>query len=96
MLHWPSSNQSKKHFIGIVVFVNTLFFTPYMQSLSVECGLNTACVKIYKKPEGFDANGYFVPLHKRGPDVQLFRGEAISSIMWAGYQWSFRATDHFT
>merc|ERR1712013_439292 len=44
------------------------------KSLSVECGLNTACIKIYKKPEGFDSAGYFIPVHRRGPDIQLFRG----------------------
>merc|ERR1719445_3001791 len=44
------------------------------KSLSVECGLNTACVKIFKKSPGFDKDGQFVPQHLRGPDVTLFRG----------------------
>ena len=50
-----------------------------MQSLSVMCGLNTACIKIYKKPEGFDSAGYFIPVHRRGPDIQLFRGQDIAT-----------------
>ena len=45
------------------------------QSLSVECGLNTACIKIFKPSEGFDENGVFIPLHRRNKEVMLFRGE---------------------
>lgn len=44
------------------------------KSMSVECGLNTACVKIFKKSPGFDEDGQFIPLHKRGSDVTMFRG----------------------
>lgn len=44
------------------------------KSLSVECGLNTACVKIFKKSAGFDDVGQFIPLHKRVSDVAMFRG----------------------
>jgi len=44
------------------------------KSLSVECGLNTACVKIFKPSEGFDENGIFIPLHRRSKEVMLFRG----------------------
>jgi hypothetical protein len=40
----------------------------------VECGLNTGCVKVYKKSPEFDAFGSFIPLHKRGPETELFRG----------------------
>lgn len=42
--------------------------------MSVECGLNTACVKIFKKSPGFDEEGQFIPLHLRGTDVTMFRG----------------------
>jgi hypothetical protein len=37
--------------------------------------MNTGCLKIFKKAEGFDHNGNFIPPHKRGTDIQLFRGE---------------------
>lgn len=43
--------------------------------MSVECGMNTGCVKIYKKAEEYDESGRFIPLHKRGPEIPLFRGE---------------------
>ena len=45
-----------------------------MQANSVECGMNTGCLKIFKKAEGFDPSGNFIPPHKRGTDIQLFRG----------------------
>ena len=41
----------------------------------MECGLNTACVKIFKTSEGFDEYGLFIPLHRRSPEVMLFRGK---------------------
>ena len=44
------------------------------QKLSVECGVNTACVKIFTKSEGFDENGLFILLHRRSPEVMLDRG----------------------
>eukprot|EP00092_Neocalanus_flemingeri_P081958 GFUD01102491.1.p1 GENE.GFUD01102491.1~~GFUD01102491.1.p1 ORF type:complete len:130 (+),score=30.20 GFUD01102491.1:1-390(+) len=44
------------------------------KSLSTECGLNTACVKILKKSEGFDEQGIFIPLNRRSPEIILFRG----------------------
>jgi hypothetical protein len=49
-----------------------------MQSLSVECGLNTGCVKVYKKSPEFDPYGNFIPLHKRGPETELFRGKSAA------------------
>ena len=45
------------------------------QSLSVECGMSTGCLKIYKKADQFDRDGAFIPPHKRTQDLQLFRGE---------------------
>ena len=40
--------------------------------------MNTGCVKIYKKAPEFDPyTGDFIAEHKRGPDVQLFRGTNI-------------------
>merc|ERR1712004_455554 len=44
------------------------------QSTSMECGMNTGCVKIYKKPRDTDSRGKYIPKHKRGPDVELFKG----------------------
>ena len=46
-----------------------------LQSLSVECGMNTGCLKIFKKAEQFDEYGTFIPPHRRGEDTQLFRGD---------------------
>ena len=47
------------------------------QANSVECGMNTGCLKIYKKARGFDDHGKFIPIEKRGEDIQLFRGRSI-------------------
>eukprot|EP00090_Calanus_glacialis_P043605 TRINITY_DN77225_c0_g1_i1.p1 TRINITY_DN77225_c0_g1~~TRINITY_DN77225_c0_g1_i1.p1 ORF type:complete len:133 (+),score=9.43 TRINITY_DN77225_c0_g1_i1:156-554(+) len=44
------------------------------KSLSVECGMSTGCLKIYKKAAQFDSGGVFIPPHKRSQDLQLFRG----------------------
>jgi len=44
------------------------------QSNSLECGMATGCVKILKKAYEFDHLGRFIPEHKRGKDVDLFRG----------------------
>ena len=33
------------------------------------------CVKIYKKPRDTDSRGKYIPKHKRGPDVELFKGK---------------------
>merc|ERR1719481_603484 len=45
------------------------------QENSRDCGVNSGCVKIYKKSPEFDVyTGEFIPEHRRGPDVQLFRG----------------------
>ena len=54
----------------IVIWPNLL----NLQSLSVECGMNTGCLKIFKKAEQFDEYGTFIPPHRRGEDTQLFRG----------------------
>ena len=35
----------------------------------------TGCVKILKKAHEFDYLGEFIPPHKRGPDINLFRGK---------------------
>ena len=35
------------------------------------------CVKIYKKPRDTDSRGKYIPKHKRGPDVELFKGENL-------------------
>ena len=53
-----------------IILYNLLF-----QSLSVECGMSTGCLKIYKKAAQFDTSGEFIPPHKREADLQLFRGE---------------------
>ena len=47
------------------------------QSLSVECGMNTGCLKIFKKAAQFDEDNTFIPPHRRGEDTQLFRGKLI-------------------
>jgi len=44
------------------------------KGLSVECGMSTGCLKIYKKAATFNHNGEFIPTHRRGPDIDLFRG----------------------
>merc|ERR1719244_1621900 len=44
------------------------------QASSLECGMSTGCVKIYKKAYEYDHLGEFIPEHRRGPDIQLFRG----------------------
>merc|ERR1719410_1363558 len=44
------------------------------QAASVECGMATGCVKILRKALDFDHYGRYIPEHKRGPDVDLFRG----------------------
>jgi len=36
--------------------------------------MNTGCLKIYKKAAQFDEYGGFIPPHRRGDDIQLFRG----------------------
>ena len=36
------------------------------------------CVKIYKKPRDTDSRGKYIPKHKRGPDVELFKGQKNS------------------
>ena len=55
-----------------------------LQSLSVECGMNTGCLKIFKKAEQFDEYGTFIPPHRRGEDTQLFRGEIWGLIFSEG------------
>ncbi|XP_023341577.1 uncharacterized protein LOC111711442 [Eurytemora carolleeae] len=47
---------------------------------SVECGMNTGCLKIYKKAQGFDEENKFIPLEKRGTDIELFRGCFLVSV----------------
>jgi hypothetical protein len=37
--------------------------------------MNTGCLKIFKKSQGFDHHGKFIPPEKRGDDIQLFRGK---------------------
>lgn len=44
------------------------------KSLSVNCGDNAGCVKIFKKSEAFDEDMLFIPLNQRNPEVTLFRG----------------------
>ena len=44
-----------------------------LKASSVECGMATGCVKILKKALDFDYDGKYIPEHKRGPDVDLFR-----------------------
>ena len=45
--------------------------------------MNTGCVKIYKKSDEYDPkDGRFIPLHKRGPETQLFRGILIYTIFF--------------
>ena len=57
-----------------------------LQANSVECGMNTGCLKIFKKAEGFDHNGNFIPPHKRGTDIQLFRGKQTDIQLFRGKQ----------
>ena len=42
--------------------------------------MNTGCLKIFKRAEGFDKENKFIPLEKRGTDIQLFRGKGKTSI----------------
>jgi len=45
------------------------------QGASMECGMATGCVKIYKKALEFDPyDGKFIPPEKRGTDIDYFRG----------------------
>lgn len=45
------------------------------QGASMECGMATGCVKIYKKALEFDPyDGKFIPPEKRGTDKDFFRG----------------------
>jgi len=44
------------------------------KSLSVECGLNTGCVKIFMKGHEYDHNGNFIPVNLRAAEITLFRG----------------------
>ena len=54
-----------------------------LQSLSVECGMSTGCLKIYKKAAQFDSGGVFIPPHKRSQDLQLFRGKlCVPCLYW--------------
>jgi hypothetical protein len=69
VLHRPRDHT------GLFIWQNNFFqYFPKNQGNSVECGMNTGCVKIYKKPYEFSPMGVFIPPHKRGPDLQLFRG----------------------
>ena len=43
--------------------------------------MNTGCLKIFKKSQGFDNHGKFIPPEKRGDDIQLFRGECKKTIV---------------
>ena len=55
----------------------------FLQSLSVECGMSTGCLKIYKKAAQFDSGGVFIPPHKRSQDLQLFRGKlCVPCLYW--------------
>ena len=36
--------------------------------------MNTGCLKIFKRARGFDNQNNFIPVEKRGQDVELFRG----------------------
>ena len=42
----------------------------------------TGCVKILKRAFDFDHLGKFIPEHKRGQDVDLFRGEFVNTILF--------------
>jgi len=45
------------------------------QGASMECGMATGCVKIYRKALEFDPyDGKFIPPEKRGTDIDYFRG----------------------
>ena len=68
VLHRPRDHT------GLFIWQNFLNISPFNQGNSVECGMNTGCVKIYKKPYEFSPMGVFIPPHKREPDLQLFRG----------------------
>ena len=48
-----------------------------LQGSSMECGMATGCVKILKTAYEFDHLGEFIPPHKRGHDVDLFRGNIL-------------------
>ena len=47
------------------------------QSNSVECGMATGCVKILRKALDFNHDGKYIPEHKRGPDIDLFRNQSV-------------------
>ena len=44
------------------------------QSASLECGMSTGCLKIYRKAAQRDELGRYIPTHKRGTDTPLYRG----------------------
>ena len=37
----------------------------------------TGCVKILRKALDFNHDGKYIPEHKRGPDIDLFRNQSI-------------------
>jgi len=46
-----------------------------LKGASMECGMATGCVKIYRKALEFDPyDGKFIPPEKRGTDIDYFRG----------------------
>ena len=101
--HWKvSSTWFLKQLITIMKLL--------LQGLSVECGMSTGCLKIYKKVRTkrlsvkllvscfknqfqaatFNHNGEFIPTHRRGPDIDLFRGKLYQSskiiiTLWWGF-----------
>ena len=52
------------------------------QSNSLECGMATGCVKILKRAYEFDHLGKFIPEHKRGQNVDLFRGQFVKILIF--------------
>ena len=38
----------------------------------------TGCVKILRKALDFNHDGKYIPEHKRGPDIDLFRNQSVS------------------
>ena len=66
-------------FISVICFFNFECLLKFnVQSASVECGMATGCVKILRKALDFNHDGKYIPEHKRGPDIDLFRNQSVS------------------
>ena len=70
-----------KSFLGCVKISRTYVtsFLGCVKILKTYVKRFLGCVKIYKKPRDTDGRGKYIPKHKRGPDVELFKGLELSN-----------------